>query len=141
MAEVSALVIVAVATAASVWALAAVQVIDSPLIIGAIAEPVMILAALCAWHAGEKTRKTDAEEWRSGVIFTPLLGAVFFAIDVFVGSDHGHYINFFQAGFHAGGPFGILVTILVCPVGTIVCVGGWVRCSILEHYGPELAPD
>ena len=135
--EAPALAIVALAAAASVWGLAAVQVIDSISITMMIAEPLMIMAALYAWHAGEKTRNFEAEQWRGGVIFTPLLGAVFFTIDVFIGSGHGHYDNFFQAGFHAGGPFGIFATLLVCPVGTIICMGGWVRCSILERFGPN----
>jgi hypothetical protein len=135
--ETLALAAVAAATAASVWALVAVQVIDSPLIIVTIAEPVMIMAALHAWHGHKKSRNAGAENWMAGTILTPLLGAASFAIDVFVGSFHGTYSNFFQAGFHAGGPFGIVVTVLICPIATIICLGGWIRCSILERFGPN----
>jgi hypothetical protein len=129
------------ATTAVVWGLTAVQVVDSPWITAMIAIPGMIAIALYAWHAGEKTRNFDTEEWKGGAVFTPLLGCVFFAIDVFIGSTHGHYDSFFQAAFHAGSPFGIVLTMLVCPIGTTVCMGGWVRCSILERFGPEHKVD
>ena len=106
----------------------------SPLVVGMIAEPVVILAALFAWHVGEKMRKFDANQWRGAAVSTPLIGAVFFAIDIFIGSGNGHYDNLFQAGFHAGSPFGVFATVLVCPIGTIISIGGWIRCSILERF-------
>jgi hypothetical protein len=139
--ETFALTAVVLGTAASVWGLTAVEVIGSPWITTAIAEPVMIAGALYAWHVHEKLKEADPERWMMGTIFAPLLGAISFAIDVFTGSTHGNYDNFFQAAFHAGGPFGIVVTVLICPIGTIICMGGWVRGSILERFGPSRKLD
>ena len=127
------MVAVVVATAAAIWALSAIRVDDSPIVTGLIAVPAMVGIALYAWHVHEKTREADSEEWRNGAIVTVLLGAVFFVIDGFVSSTNRHSDNFFQAAFHAGSPFGICLTMLVTPIGTIVCVGGWIRCSILER--------
>jgi hypothetical protein len=72
-------------------------------------------------------------------LFTPLIGAVFFAIDVFVGSTTGSYSNFVQAACHAGGPFGIVITALICPVMTIVAAGSWMRSALLDRVVPR--PD
>lgn len=135
-AEISALAAVAAGIVMVVWALTLVQVVNSPWTTGLIATPITCWIALYAWHES-KSRNFDSEKWISGIISTPLLGAICFAIDVFVGSGNGHYDNFLQAGFHAGGPFGILITVLVCPVGTLVCIGGWIRCSILKRLNPD----
>ena len=76
-----------------------------------------------------------------GTIFSPLIGAMSFAVDVFTGSTAGHYDNFVQAAFHAGSPFGIVLTLIICPVGTIICLGSWVRCGLIQHFEPKSEID
>jgi len=138
--ESCALIAVAIGTAAVIWALSATHVDDSPTVTALIALPAMIGIALYSWHVHENISRADSARWRSGAVFTVLLGAVFFVIDAFVSSTSRHYDSFFQAAFHAGSPFGIFLTMLVSPIGTIVCVGGWIRCAILERSEPEHKP-
>lgn len=58
--------------------------------------PALAGAALYAWYASEKGKIAATEEWMLGTLLSPLVGAVFFAIDIFVGSMSGHYANFVQ---------------------------------------------
>jgi hypothetical protein len=121
----------------SIWALTWFGVLSEPWIAGMIVAPALVGAALYAWYASEKGKTADTEEWKISTLLTPLLGAIFFAIDVFIGSMNGHYANFVQAAFHAGSPFGIMLTVLICPIVTIICAGSWVRSSLLDHWFPK----
>lgn len=112
------------------------KVLDSVLVAGLIAVLVLVGIALYVWYVSEGGRKADSDKWKAGTIFTPFLGTMFFAIDVFIGSSSGHYDSFIQAALHAGGPFGIVLTVLTCPVATIICLGSWVRSSLLERTKP-----
>ena len=131
------LVIVETVAIAVVWALAYCGVVSDTKIITLIAIPALALVALYAWYIDEKAKKVNTEAWRAGLIGTLLLGAVSFAIDVFIGSTHGHYSNFVQTAFHAGGPAGIVVTVLICPIGTAVCAGSYVRGLLLDRFFPQ----
>jgi len=75
-------------------------------------------------------RKMDPNQWAAAVLFTPLIGAVFFTVDVFVGGSNGKYNNFLDAAAHAGSPFGFPLTVLTCPVLTIIALGSWIRCLV-----------
>jgi len=70
------------------------------------------------------------------VIISLICGAIFFSIDVLVGSSDGHYETFIEAASHSG-LLGLPLTILVCPVGTIVAFGSWLRCLVEQATKPN----
>ena len=135
------LIVVSAGTGAAVWFLAYVCVLCSPWITTAIALPVLLVVTLYVWYATKAGRETDAENWLYGTIFTPLFGAMSFAIDVFIGSSNGHYSSLVEAGFHAGGPFGIVLTVCICPIGTVICAGSLARSSLLDRLFPKTEAD
>jgi hypothetical protein len=53
----------------------------------------------CGANSNRKSRELGTEHWMMGTIFTPLLAAISFAIDVFTGSANGNHDNLFQAAF------------------------------------------
>lgn len=135
--DVAGLAVVVVGTGVVVWVLVSFDVLNDPWVAGLIAAPTLIGTTLYTWYASKAGQDFDTEKWMAGTLSTPLLGAVFFAIDVFIGSTHGHYANFVQAAFRAGSPFGILLTMLVCPIGTIICAGSWMRSALLDRLFPK----
>jgi small-conductance mechanosensitive channel len=135
--DIAGLTAIASAAASVTWALTYFKVLSSPLITALIGVPILAGVALYVWYVSVEGRKADAEQWMMGTIFTPFIGAISFAIDVLVGSTGGHFDNFVQAAFHAGSPFGIVLTVFICPVGTIICLGGWLRCGLLQHFNPK----
>jgi peptidoglycan biosynthesis protein MviN/MurJ (putative lipid II flippase) len=132
---------VAAGSAGALYAFRWAGVLEQTRIALLIALPCMTGAALWAWFVNEKGRKMTADEWRSGVVVTLILVAVFFPIDILMGYRHGQYQNFVQAAFHAGSPFGIVLTLGVCPVGTLICLGGWVRSQLLARLTPVPTSD
>jgi peptidoglycan biosynthesis protein MviN/MurJ (putative lipid II flippase) len=138
--DVAGLAMIAVGAAAFLYALAWAKILDQPGTALLIALPCMIGAALWAWYVSEKGRKLDENEWLNGLIVTLILGVVFFVIDLFMGSTHGQYDNLVQAAFHAGSPFGIVLTLAVCPAGTLICLGGWVRTSLRNRFNSAAIP-
>jgi len=137
--DLAGLCVVAIGTVLTVWALAPFRVLGSARVVGFVATPILIGAALYTWHGTKAGRENDAEAWIGLTLSTLPIGAVFFAIDVFIGSTHGHYSSFIQAAGHAGGPAGIVLTVLICPIGTIICAGSWVRSLFLDRFFPK--PD
>jgi hypothetical protein len=66
--DVVALAVVAGATAATIWALTWLTVLDSPWVAGLIVVPVLVGAALYSWYVSDSGRKADSEKWRMGAI-------------------------------------------------------------------------
>ena len=132
--DIVGLCIVAIGTILAVWALIPFDVLGNAKVVAMIATPTLIGAALYTWYVSKTGQKNDTDAWMGLTLFSPLIGAVSFAIDVLVGSIHGHYSNFVQAASHAGGPFGIVVTVLICPIGTIISAGSWARSALLDHF-------
>ena len=50
----------------------------------------------------------------------------------------GKAVRSFAAAAHAGSPFGFPLTVLICPVGTIVAFGSWIRRSMIHHSQTQL---
>jgi hypothetical protein len=134
--DVAGAVTVCLATLLAVVALCSLGVFRNGVVVWLVACLILEGASFYMWYASSKAQKMDSGEWLAGVIFTPLVGAAFFAIDVFTGSAHGQYNSFIESASHAGSPFGIVLTIAVCPVGTILCAGGWVRTELRERLLP-----
>jgi hypothetical protein len=135
--DIAGLFTVVASTGLAVLGLTYFGIFSAPWIAEIIAAPILVGATLYAWYVSEGGRRADTETWMMGTIFTPLFGAMSFAIDVFTGSTTGHYSNFVQAAFHAGSPFGILLTVMICPIATIICAGSWVRRSLLDRFFPK----
>jgi len=123
---------VALASGAVAAALYRFQAINQPWLVWLIALPFLVGASLWVWHISEKTRNWESDRWGYALLFTPLVGAISFAIDVLIGGSNGHYKTFLEAASHAGSPLGFPLTVLICPVGTLVALGSWVRCVFLR---------
>ena len=131
--------ITAVALASGVLAAALyrMQAVSDPWLVWLIALPFLVGGSLWMWHFSSKTRAWDSEKWGYMVIFTPVIGAVSFGIDVLVGSSNGHYKTLLEAASHAGSPFGFPLTVLICPIGTLVALGGWLRSLLVQASKPN----
>lgn len=132
---------IAIASAPIAASLQHTQAISQPWVVWLFALPFLAGLSLYAWHAGKKTRDWDTRKWGYAAIFTPIAGAVSFTIDIMVGSTTGHYKSLLAAGAHAGSPFGFPMTILICPIGTLVALGGWARCVSLRAFIPQSDPS
>jgi hypothetical protein len=139
--DIAGLSAVALGSVLAIWALTPFDVLGNSKIVCLITAPVLIGVALYTWYASKEVRNKDAEWWRNLTLITPFIGAISFTIDVFVGSTSGSYANFVQAGFHAGGPLGIPVTVSIFPATTIIGAGSWLRSSLLEHLLPKSQSD
>jgi len=128
---------VAIASGAVAAGLYRMQAVSDPWAVWLIAFPVLIGVCLWVWHGSKQTRDWDSERWGHAVIFTPVFGAMSFAIDVMVGSSNGHYRTFLEAASHSGSPIGFPLTVLICPVGTVVALGSWIRCLLVQASKPN----
>src|SRR5215469_12765499 len=84
--------------------------------IGLVAYVVLAGMALYVWHSDKVPAKTPSA-WLIFATVTVLVGAISFAVDVFVGSSamHGPVHSFLDAAEHAGSHFGFPLTVLICP--------------------------
>ena len=85
------------------------------------------------WHSERWPKSFKECLTVSGVSI--LVGAVFFAIDVFVGGVHHPELPWLKAGTQAGGPFGFYLTLLVCPGLTMVALAGAFRARVQKAAG------
>jgi uncharacterized membrane protein len=86
---------------------------------------VAALGALLSWHS--ENRPAQSKSLMRLAVGSVVLGVLFFGIDVLIGSLHGPYHSLIDAAGHAGGPFGIITTLLVCPGITIFAAASAVR--------------
>jgi hypothetical protein len=89
---------------------------------------VAVIGALLSWHS--ENRPAQPKSLMRLVVGSVVLGVLFFAIDVLVGSIgsiHKPYHSLIDAAGHAGGPFGIITTLLVCPGITIFALASAAR--------------
>jgi hypothetical protein len=87
----------------------------------------LIVAAMMFWHS-EKA-PTSVAGWRKAIVWSIVLGVLFFATDLGVGYLFG------ESGSLplAAGPSGIILTVLVCPVFTMICVAGLGRAVLSQE--------
>lgn len=122
---------VAIASGAVIAALHRIQAVSQPWAFWLIALPLLVVACVWAWHGSDRTCTWDSKKWGRIVIISLLCGAIFFGIDALVGSWNGRHKTLIEAASHSG-LLGLPVTILICPVGTIVALGSWLRCLAEE---------
>ena len=75
---------------------------------------------------------SDTSKSLWAAVATVFLGALFFGVDVLFGLMFHPELPWFDAAKHGGGLFGILATLLICPVFTLICVGGAARAHFLK---------
>ena len=80
----------------------------------------------------EKSPRSPAE-WLGVFGFSILLGAVFFGIDVLIGSEFHPNSSLLEAATHAGGSFGFMFTLIVCPGITIYALGRFLVSLFRNH--------
>lgn len=102
-------------------------------IAGIIAYGVLAGVALSMWHGKRAERFSDGHDWVSLFAGSVLVGALFFGVDMIVGSLNHPGISPFIAGTKAGSPFGFMFTIFVCPGLTMVAVAGFVRSLLIRE--------
>jgi drug/metabolite transporter (DMT)-like permease len=88
------------------------------------------IAAPCAWYAWREPRAPETSlHWVLAAIGSVVFGALFFLIDASVGHQKVANASMLQAAESAGSPFGIVLTVFVCPGLTIICLGGAARAA------------
>jgi uncharacterized membrane protein YkvI len=95
-----------------------------------VAYGILAVVALIVWH-GKKWPK-ETREVLKAVFGSFLLGGAFFAIDLTLGHFLHPDLPLIQAAEHSGGPFGFGLTVLVCPVMTVVVLAGYFRAIFLD---------
>jgi hypothetical protein len=61
------------------------------------------------------------------------VGALSLAVDAVVGGSQDANLKFRDAIWHAGSPFGIVLTIAICPGLTLVCLAGAARALLVTR--------
>lgn len=65
-------------------------------------------------------------------------GALFFGIDVLIGHFSYPGLPLLEAGTKAGGMFGFVATLAICPGATVVCVASWARSFVAPNMASRL---
>jgi hypothetical protein len=94
----------------------------------------LVLAVAGPIYWREKKSSDSVAEWGKFIVGSIVVGTFFFGADLLVG-----HINR-QPNFSATGPFGIFLTLLVCPLFTMICVGGLAR-ALYIHKASIRNPD
>jgi hypothetical protein len=72
--------------------------------------------------------------WRTGVLVSIGLGVAFFLIDILIGELVHPNLNVIRS---ATSTMSFGLTLLVCPLGTLIFVAGWARSIILRSHKPS----
>jgi len=92
--------------------------------------PVLAICALLLWH--DKRWPADPQDaLQYGLLSIPA-GGISLMVDFLVGSSMGPQLPFRYAIWQAGSPFGIILTICICPGFTIVALAGAARGFLLK---------
>lgn len=96
----------------------------------------LAVSGMFIWHHGSSPASPITWIW---LAFASVAGgAVFFAIDVLIGYFNYPHLPLLEVGSKAGGFFGFLATLAICPGATIVCVASWVRSVFTQSMGTRL---
>jgi hypothetical protein len=89
---------------------------------------VVTVAAILYWHTERAPQTVPA--WRNYALWSVVVGILFFLVDLAVGQVSRGGAETLPVG---GGPFGILLTLLVCPFFTMICLAGLIRASFIKR--------
>jgi len=111
------------------WAVAALYTKEDAIWAWAIGFPIMAICALVAWY--DRRWPSDSQDvLLYGLVSIPV-GGISLAIDFLIGSSMYPQLPFRYAIWEAGSPFGIILTICICPGYTLVALSGAVRSLLL----------
>jgi hypothetical protein len=94
---------------------------------------VLAATALGFWHYEKLVQRfSNPNQWFGLASGSILLGGLSFCADILIGTVfHSGSSSAFDAASKAGGPFGIALTLLICPGLTAVAVAGLARSFLL----------
>jgi len=94
-------------------------------------------AGMYAWRS-ERAPRTAADGLYAAA-GSIVVGAIFLAIDVGIGKFFHRDLSYLQAAMTVRSPFGFALTVIACPIGTILSLGGaarvWVRHALVGNLG------
>ena len=87
----------------------------------------IVLALICwhFWHSDKFPNKT--KDWLWFVLVSIVLGAIFFGSDMMIGHFYYPDLPVVDAAKKNGGPFGFILTLVVCPGLTIIGLASLAR--------------
>ena len=87
--------------------------------------PILLISSLLAWHSAKWPKDAD-DLFRYGCVSVPV-GAISLTIDAMIGTFNYPQLPLREAIWRAGSPFGIPLTIAICPGFTLVALAGAAR--------------
>lgn len=90
--------------------------------------------ALYMWRDSDKSG--GPVWWLLMALGSIAIGGVFLLVDVSFGHSKNPDASFWQAALSSGSPFGIVLTILVCPGLTSICLAGAAR-AVYDRWRPS----
>ena len=101
----------------------------------------LAMVALYIWHEKSLNTRRDSPWPESSTDYLQFalasigIGALSFAADMLIGSMYHSDLSLIRAGTRAGGSFGFVITLFICPAMTFVMVAGALRQFYLERNG------
>jgi hypothetical protein len=131
VADAIGILVLAVLAGFVAWLVAAVYGRDNAIWAWILGFPVLAVCSMFAWH-NDKWPTDPRDVFLYGLISIPV-GTLFLAVDAIVGSSQDPQLKFRDAIWHAGSPFGIVLTIAICPGFTLVGLAGAARALLVAR--------
>lgn len=131
VADVIGVCVLAALAALIAWGITAVYTKQDAIWAWAVGFPVAAISALVAWHH-DKWPLDSRDVLLYGLLSIPM-GAVSLVVDFLIGSSMYPRLPFRYAVWEVGSPFGIVLTICICPGFTLVALSGAVRAVMLAN--------
>ena len=116
------------------WPLAVIYSKSDAIWAWSVGFPILAVSSLIAWHH-DKWPTDSGDLLRDALISIPV-GTISFMIDAAISTANYPRLAFRYAIWHAGSPFGIPLTIMICPGFTLIALAGIARAAL---YKPEQA--
>jgi hypothetical protein len=91
----------------------------------------LAVTALYCWR--NKRSPHTPSGWLILALGSVIIGAVYFAIDMILGSYQHQGTSGVEAATRVGGMFGFVLTIAVCPGSTMIALSGFARSLFLSR--------
>lgn len=121
------------------WIIATVYTKGDAIWAWSIGFPLLAICGLLVWHS-EKWPMDPQDVFLYGLLSVPA-GFASFVIDALISTSQYPQLPFRYAIWHAGSPFGIVLTICICPGFTLVALAGTVRALILASRAHSIAEN
>jgi hypothetical protein len=130
MEDAISVLVLAVLAGVVAWPVGAVYGKENAIWAWSLGLPVLAVCGLFAWH-NDKWPADPHDVFVYALISIPV-GALSFAIDAIISTSHYPQLMFRDAIWHAGSPFGIVLTIAICPGFTLVGLAGAARTLLVR---------